>query len=183
MHKKVLMPHRASLRLIGRRLAPSGVASPHRASPRPIGRRLAPTGAALPQRVPPCPIGCYRAPSVVALPHRASIRPSGVASLHRASPRPVFVACVYRHPGSDISIEDVINLHISPILKRISIENKQCVLMGDFNVDLLKINSDNQSNEFYNSLSSKFFTPFILQPTRLHSNTIIDNIIFVLSGK
>ena len=50
--------------------------------------------------------------------------------------------------------------------------------MGDFNVDLLRINTHNQSNDFYNSLSSTFFTPFILQPTRLHSKTLIDNIFF-----
>ena len=50
--------------------------------------------------------------------------------------------------------------------------------MGDLNVDLLKINMHYQSNDFYNSLSSTFFTPFILQPTRLHSKTLIDNIFF-----
>ena len=50
--------------------------------------------------------------------------------------------------------------------------------MGDFNVDLLKINTHIQSNDFYDSLPSTFFTPFILQPTRLHSKTLIDNIFF-----
>ena len=50
--------------------------------------------------------------------------------------------------------------------------------MGDFNVNLLKTNSHNDSNEFYNILSSHFFTPYILQPTRLHSKTLIDNIFF-----
>ena len=47
--------------------------------------------------------------------------------------------CVDRHPGSDISIQDFTNLHLKPILLKISLENKQCVLMGDFNVDLLNI--------------------------------------------
>ena len=92
--------------------------------------------------------------------------------------RNLIVGCVYRHPGSDISIQDFTNLHLSHILQKISFENKQCALMGDFNVDLLKSNSHNQSNEFYNSMSSNFFTPFILQPTRLHSKTLIDNIFF-----
>ena len=92
--------------------------------------------------------------------------------------RNLIVGCVYRHPGSDISIQDFTNLHLSPILQKISFENKQCALMGDFNVDLLKSNSHNQSNEFYNSMSSNFFTPFILQPTRLHSKTLIDNVFF-----
>ena len=50
--------------------------------------------------------------------------------------------------------------------------------MGDFNVDLLKIDNHSGSNEFYNEMTSHFFTPYILQPTRLHSKTLIDNIFF-----
>ena len=45
--------------------------------------------------------------------------------------------------------------------------------MGDFNVDLLKSNG---GSEFYTNLSSHFFTPFVLQPTRLKAKTLIDNI-------
>ena len=50
--------------------------------------------------------------------------------------------------------------------------------MGDFNVDLLKANGDNAAGKFYNTLSSYFFTPHILQPTRLSSQTLIDNIFY-----
>ena len=49
--------------------------------------------------------------------------------------------------------------------------------MGDFHIYLLKMNSYD-SNESYNNLNSHFFTPFILEPTRLHSNPLIDNIFF-----
>ena len=65
---------------------------------------------------------------------------------------------------------------MDPFLQKISDENKQCVLMGDFNIDLLKYESNNDSNSFYNILSSNFFTPYVLQPTRLHSKTLIDNL-------
>ena len=34
------------------------------------------------------------------------------------------------------------------------------------------------SNAFLNSLSSSFFTPYVLQPTRLTSKSLIDNIFF-----
>ena len=47
--------------------------------------------------------------------------------------------------------------------------------MGDFNIDLLKVDSNEDSNAFYNNVTSHFFTPFILQPTRLKSMTLIDN--------
>ena len=50
--------------------------------------------------------------------------------------------------------------------------------MGDFNVDLLKTSDDNAAGKLFNSLSSYFFTPHILQPTRLRSKTLIDHIFF-----
>ena len=42
--------------------------------------------------------------------------------------------------------------------------------MGDFNVDLISLNGSNAC-EFFNTLSSYFYAPFILQPTRLRSKT------------
>ena len=88
----------------------------------------------------------------------------------------LIVGCLYRHPTSNISVDDFNNLHISPILQIISTEKKQCVLMGDFNVDLMKYDSHDDSNTFLNNLYSSSFTPYILQPTRLQSKSLIDNI-------
>ena len=50
--------------------------------------------------------------------------------------------------------------------------------IGDFNVDLLKYNSDSGTCEFYDNLASHGFAPLILQPTRVTSSsaTLIDNI-------
>ena len=90
----------------------------------------------------------------------------------------LIIGCIYRHPSSSISIEEFTNVHLNPILQKISLENKQCALMGDFNVDLLKTDINNDSNLFYNNLSSHFFAPYILQPTRLQSKSLIDNIFF-----
>ena len=69
----------------------------------------------------------------------------------------LIVGCIYRHPSSQISVEDFTNLHLEPILNKINLGKKQCVLMGDFNIDLLKVESDNKSLVFYNNLSSNFF--------------------------
>ncbi len=90
----------------------------------------------------------------------------------------LIIGCIYRHPSSSISIEDFMNVYLDPIMQKISLEKKQCVLMGDFNVDLLKAEIKNDANLFYNNLSSHFFTPYILQPTRLQSKSLIDNIFF-----
>ena len=50
--------------------------------------------------------------------------------------------------------------------------------MGDFNINLLKIDIRDTSNLFLNTLSSHFYSPYILQPTRLQSKSLIDNILF-----
>ena len=52
--------------------------------------------------------------------------------------------------------------------------------MGDFNIDLLKLESHSATDSFLNTLGSHFFQPYILQPTRItdHQATLIDNIVF-----
>ena len=50
----------------------------------------------------------------------------------------LIVGCIYRHPKMDI---DKFNALYSNIVEKISFENKQIVLMGDFNIDLLNTTS------------------------------------------
>ena len=52
--------------------------------------------------------------------------------------------------------------------------------MGDFNINLMKINSESVNSQFYNTMCSYFFTPLVLQPTRVTDKlkTLIDNIFF-----
>ena len=88
------------------------------------------------------------------------------------------IGCIYRHPTSNIPVHEFNQCFIDPLLHKINSENKQCILMGDFNIDLLKCKTHKDSNAFLNSLSSSFFTPYALQPTRLTSKSLIDNIFF-----
>ena len=50
--------------------------------------------------------------------------------------------------------------------------------MGDFNIDLLKVNLHAKTNEFVNDVISQGFLPKITRPTRItpHSATLIDHI-------
>ena len=89
----------------------------------------------------------------------------------------ISLSCVYRHP-SELPIPDFFNNHLEPILNKIDKEKKECAIMGDFNVDRIKAINNNVAAEFYNNFSSHFFTPFIIQPSRLRSKTLIDNILF-----
>ena len=90
--------------------------------------------------------------------------------------RNMVIGCIYRHPTSALSISDFNTHYIEPLLDKISSENKICSIMGDFNIDLLKIDSNEDANSFYINMTSHFFAPFILQPTRPISKTLIDNI-------
>ena len=70
--------------------------------------------------------------------------------------------------------------YINSTVDKVQHENKLFLLMGDFNIDLLKSDSHLASEEFLNKMGSFFFQPHILQPTRItsHSSTLIDNIFF-----
>ena len=47
--------------------------------------------------------------------------------------------------------------------------------MDDFNIDFLKKDNDGV-NLYYNKMTSHYFAPYVLKPSRLISNTLIDNI-------
>ena len=61
----------------------------------------------------------------------------------------MILGCIYRHPTSTMPAHLVNNDYILPLLEKISTEDKVCSLMGDFNIDLLKM------------LSMKMLIPFI----------------------
>ena len=70
------------------------------------------------------------------------------------------------------------NNHLNQMLEKVSKEQKQIFLLGDFNINLLNYNIHQPTNDFLDSLASNSIIPYILQPTRLtsHSKTLIDNI-------
>ena len=77
-----------------------------------------------------------------------------------------------------MKISDFNNEYLTPLLAKILQEEKTCPLMGDFNTNFLNTDTDHNVSDFYDILSSNFFAPYILQPTRLtkNSKTLMDNI-------
>ena len=77
-----------------------------------------------------------------------------------------------------MKISDFNNEYLTSLLAKILQEEKTCPLMGDFNTNLLNTDTDHNVSDFYDILSSNFFAPYILQPTRLtkNSKTLMDNI-------
>ena len=75
----------------------------------------------------------------------------------------------------------MVEVHLALELVHSHHENKYCVILGDFNLDLLKFETHSGTNDFLNILISiSYFQSQILQPTRItdHSVTLIDNIFF-----
>jgi hypothetical protein len=62
-------------------------------------------------------------------------------------------------------------------LTNIKEEIKKCTYTGDFNLDLLKYDTHNPTNDFINLNSALSFLPLINKPTRItiNSATLIDN--------
>ena len=57
--------------------------------------------------------------------------------------------------------------YLNPLLEKLAKEQKTVFLLGDFNVDSLKYEQHKATNEFFDSLSSNTFLPYIIQPTSL----------------
>ena len=67
---------------------------------------------------------------------------------------------------------DVSDFHknFNTLLDKLSKENKQVFLLGDFNISLLNYNDHQPTDGFLDSLASNSFIPHILQPTRITSH-------------
>ena len=85
------------------------------------------------------------------------------------------VGCTYKHPG--VATQDLSFDFLKPLIDKLTIENKNCVLLGDFNVDLSHYESNNPTREFLDLMFSASLTPQITFPTRLTvgSKTLIDS--------
>ena len=84
---------------------------------------------------------------------------------------------IYRHPDQNITKAADF---LYKATEKVNKEGKFCLLMGDFNINLLNYDSHSETEDFVNTLGSYAFHPQILKPTRItyHSATLIDNIFF-----
>ena len=87
------------------------------------------------------------------------------------------VSVVYRHPRGDVKL---FTEHLENSLSKIesNSEIKHSIITGDFNIDLVKFDLNNNTNEYLNTVLKNGFIPTILLPTRVtnHACTLIDHI-------
>ena len=84
---------------------------------------------------------------------------------------------MYRHPSIS---EKLFNKTLKSTLKKLKREkNKNIVVAGDFNLDLLKFESDIRVSRFLNIMLENNLHPCITEPTRIintNKPTLVDNI-------
>ena len=87
----------------------------------------------------------------------------------------IVIGCIYKHPPMDI---DEFNALFEKAIEKVSSKNKEVYILGDFNIDLLKVDDQSKIDDFYNILCTHFLVPHITLPTRITSGsaTLIDNI-------
>ena len=85
---------------------------------------------------------------------------------------------IYRVPKELLSDFHTFQEEFDEALELLRTNRSPVYLCGDFSIDLLKVNSKNRYNTFYNSLTAAGYLPRISLPTRVtnHSATLIDNI-------
>ena len=96
----------------------------------------------------------------------------------------VICGSIYRHPNDNIHNYNKFLEYLESCLSKLSNENKEIYICGDFNSDLLKLDKVNNYKKFYELLCSYGFLPQIIQPTRIQgdSATIVDNIFSNISN-
>ena len=84
--------------------------------------------------------------------------------------------CIYRHPTMDLKTFN--ENYFNDVIAKITDEKKTCYLAGDFNIDLLKSETNTDTKDFFDTLTSNLFVPHVTLPTRVtnRSQTLIDNI-------
>ena len=74
-----------------------------------------------------------------------------------------------------MSVDEFNDIYITPLLKKITFENKNIFLTGDFNINLLNTETDEPTSSFLNNLTSNLFIPHIILPTRITTTILAKN--------
>ena len=88
----------------------------------------------------------------------------------------IILISMYRPPNTDLA---KFNLKFNRLLEIISLEtHKNIIVAGDFNIDLLKYEQHQNTEQFLNCLLTNTLLPTITRPTRIteYTSTLLDNI-------
>ena len=88
----------------------------------------------------------------------------------------LIIGGIYKHPN--LYTEEFIESYLLKLLDTITKENKDIILMSDFNINLLNHDTNEAISHFIDTMYQNSIQPHILAPTRViaNSKTLIDNI-------
>ena len=66
-----------------------------------------------------------------------------------------------------MEISDFNKYYLSNLIETLFLENRTIVLLGDFNVDLLKYDNNNDVSNFLDTMHSNLLLSHITSPTRI----------------
>ena len=106
---------------------------------------------------------------------------------HENMKNKIIVGNIYKPPKDNNNCGNVNGFvsELEPILNDLSNTNSEVLICGDYNINLLKINSEQHFSYFFDTMLSHSFFPKITFPTRLNNSsgaTLIDNIFCKLSA-
>ena len=78
----------------------------------------------------------------------------------------IIIGNVYRHPNNTNDIYQTFTKEFTPILKKLQNKNREVIIAGDYNIDLLKINQNPTFGNYFNWLVTQSFFPQFTLPTR-----------------
>lgn len=70
--------------------------------------------------------------------------------------------------------------YLEPRLEKLNTEKKNLILVGDFNINLLNYDCNNDTNDFLNIIQSNSLIPLILKPARLTAKISLINQTLIL---
>ena len=90
----------------------------------------------------------------------------------QAKSKPILIVSVYRPPNTSTEIFEKIEI----LMQNLDQENKEVIILGDFNSDLLSSTISNHTRKFLDLIEVFQFDQAITQPTRItqNSETLID---------
>ena len=88
------------------------------------------------------------------------------------------MGCIYKYPT--LNNQYFIDSYTVPLLEKLSYENKQVMVMEDFNMNLLSYNTNKRIAQFLDKLYTNSFIPYINLPTKITNQVeaVIDNIFY-----
>ena len=69
----------------------------------------------------------------------------------------IIIVCIYRHPSMDL--QEFNEDFFDPLIENLQSVDKKVFLIGDFNIDLLKVDTDTPTTNFFDTVTSNLFVP------------------------